>query len=187
MWVPQIFKNIKDDTYGLLSWHYVVGMSFSRAFVPIYFLSYEGNFLATRASKAFGFFLVLYLTLQILGLVVQKKFGPRFFVPKSMHPQKYNYHRDIPAEVLAQAENGRLECLICMEHVHVPQEDGEEGGAVPAAARLEEGNGGPGTDDSAMGSYVITPCNHVYHEQCLSRWLECKFECPACRSTIPPI
>lgn len=183
MWVPQVFKNMSNDTYGPLSWHYVIGMSFSRMFVPLYFLSYNGNFLAIEGNKIFGAFLVIYVAFQVLALLAQKKLGPRFFVPKQIHPKKYDYHRMIPQEVLAQASNGRLECLICMEHVHVPQEEGDgEGKSIGVSpSQLEEGDG------SEMGPYVITPCNHVYHEQCLARWLECKFECPACRATIPPM
>lgn len=182
MWIPQIIKNIYDDTYGPFSWHYVIGMSISRSFVPLYFLSTQDNFLSIEENRTFGTILVLYLILQIVGLLVQKKCGPRFFVPKKMHPQKYDYHREIPPEVLEQASNGRLECLICMEHVHVPQED-----RLPPEVQLEEGAGGAEDDENENGPYVITPCNHIYHENCLSRWLECKFECPACRTTIPPL
>lgn len=32
---------------------------------------------------------------------------------------------------------------------------------------------------------LVTPCDHVYHEECLMRWMEEKLECPTCRQTIP--
>eukprot|EP00818_Percolomonas_sp_WS_P010408 CAMPEP_0117441696 /NCGR_PEP_ID=MMETSP0759-20121206/3766_1 /TAXON_ID=63605 /ORGANISM="Percolomonas cosmopolitus, Strain WS" /LENGTH=635 /DNA_ID=CAMNT_0005233555 /DNA_START=1264 /DNA_END=3171 /DNA_ORIENTATION=- len=33
--------------------------------------------------------------------------------------------------------------------------------------------------------HLVTPCNHLYHEECLKHWMEVKLECPSCRSTIP--
>lgn len=31
---------------------------------------------------------------------------------------------------------------------------------------------------------VRTPCNHVFHEHCLSRWLDSRDTCPVCRHDI---
>eukprot|EP01125_Pyxidicula_operculata_P013452 TRINITY_DN4466_c0_g1_i1.p1 TRINITY_DN4466_c0_g1~~TRINITY_DN4466_c0_g1_i1.p1 ORF type:complete len:467 (-),score=57.26 TRINITY_DN4466_c0_g1_i1:31-1431(-) len=36
-------------------------------------------------------------------------------------------------------------------------------------------------------SYLVTPCNHVFHEACLREWMDRKLECPICRNVIPPI
>lgn len=33
---------------------------------------------------------------------------------------------------------------------------------------------------------MTTPCNHVYHDQCLMRWLEERMICPTCRKVLPP-
>lgn len=32
-----------------------------------------------------------------------------------------------------------------------------------------------------------TPCNHLFHNRCLEKWLELKNECPYCRREIPII
>ena len=32
-----------------------------------------------------------------------------------------------------------------------------------------------------------TPCNHLFHNICLEKWLEFKNECPYCRREIPPL
>lgn len=36
-------------------------------------------------------------------------------------------------------------------------------------------------------SIMKTPCNHLFHNRCLEKWLELKNECPYCRREIPII
>ena len=33
--------------------------------------------------------------------------------------------------------------------------------------------------------FVLTPCQHIFHDHCLSRWLENSRTCPSCRSDLP--
>ena len=35
--------------------------------------------------------------------------------------------------------------------------------------------------------YMITPCNHVFHSDCLEKWIDKKLECPFCRSKLPSL
>ena len=32
--------------------------------------------------------------------------------------------------------------------------------------------------------YMLTPCNHIFHSECLEKWLEQKKECPNCRTSF---
>jgi hypothetical protein len=34
---------------------------------------------------------------------------------------------------------------------------------------------------------MVTPCNHVFHPECLKVWTDRKNECPVCRKKIPSI
>ena len=33
--------------------------------------------------------------------------------------------------------------------------------------------------------YMITPCHHAFHSECLESWFKMKKECPSCRNEIP--
>ena len=35
--------------------------------------------------------------------------------------------------------------------------------------------------------YMLAPCNHLYHSECLKQWMEVKMECPICRTSLPPL
>jgi Ring finger domain len=36
-------------------------------------------------------------------------------------------------------------------------------------------------------NYMLAPCNHLYHAECLKQWMEVKMECPICRTQLPAI
>jgi hypothetical protein len=36
-------------------------------------------------------------------------------------------------------------------------------------------------------AYMLPPCDHIFHRQCLEQWMEVKLECPICRKALPPI
>lgn len=51
-----------------------------------------------------------------------------------------------------------IDCVICMDTVTFP---------------------------SLRTSYMVTPCDHLFHTSCLRPWMDQKMECPTCRSAIP--
>jgi hypothetical protein len=32
---------------------------------------------------------------------------------------------------------------------------------------------------------MMTPCDHIFHADCLQQWMDVKMECPSCRASIP--
>lgn len=34
---------------------------------------------------------------------------------------------------------------------------------------------------------MTTPCNHLFHSNCLTNWMEIKLQCPTCRAELPSI
>jgi hypothetical protein len=94
--------------------------------------------------------------------MMQDKFGPRFFIPARFLPQKYRYDRRIvaPRDDASSTSTGysSMDCVICMTAVDVSEK-----------------------------SYMVAPCDHVFHRDCLSQWMEVKLECPTCRTELPPL
>jgi hypothetical protein len=39
----------------------------------------------------------------------------------------------------------------------------------------------------AAQRYMITPCNHAFHQPCLEQWMEVKMQCPVCRAVLPDV
>lgn len=35
--------------------------------------------------------------------------------------------------------------------------------------------------------YMIAPCNHIFHRECLTQWMDVKMECPVCRTNLPAL
>mmetsp|Transcript_6868 Transcript_6868/g.14993 ORF Transcript_6868/g.14993 Transcript_6868/m.14993 type:complete len:1215 (+) Transcript_6868:309-3953(+) len=40
-------------------------------------------------------------------------------------------------------------------------------------------------DATKRTGYMIAPCNHIFHRDCLMQWMEVKMECPICRKELP--
>jgi hypothetical protein len=167
-WVPQIVTNALRESRTALHPSYLLGMSAARLVSPLYFLGCPQNLALVilgrhRAPQvAMCVALVALTAAQVGVLLLQKRLGPRFFVPAKFLPARYDYGRPLPRrDPEADPEAGAApECPICYAEVE------------SAVARLSR--------------HMITPCDHVFHEACLERWMEQKLECPVCRAGLPP-
>lgn len=170
VWVPQIVFSAVSGTRNALNYVYLFGTALSRLVVPAYVLGCPKNMFAIvfdgmlyAPSTCLALF--IWTAIQLLVIVLQDQLGPRFFVPKALLPVRYNYHRALPQSMVqlpsADPECANLpECVICY-----------------CAVDTEPSGGG----------YMLTPCEHVFHEPCLSRWMEVKLECPVCRASLPSV
>ena len=167
VWVPQIVWNAVAGTRLGLSYIYLFGTGISRLILPLYVMCCPRNMFAIIFeglvyAPVTCLTLVAWTALQLVVLVLQDLFGPRFFVPKFLLPARYDYFRPLSNALVTSndeqvdIEQGLLpECVICYCVVE--------------------------------GEHMITPCDHVFHKQCLGRWMELKLECPVCRTNLPPL
>lgn len=213
-WVPQIVYNATAGTRRAFHPVYMYGMALTRMFIPLYVFGCPHNFLSLllveTASFTFSpaacFVLIVWTALQVGVLAVQDMCGARFFVPKQWLPLKYDYNRPVPRHVL---QNQSLQ----QENASSLADSGETLASASASSTgtgsgtgsgtgtgIGTGSGEPtaGPNESitcvvcynavqlTYGEYMIAPCDHVFHHECLSRWMTIKLECPTCRSPLEP-
>ena len=98
---------------------YLFGMSVTRLYIPLYLWCYRNNFIASMGLDLMAYrpglsaSLVFWVSMQVVVLLLQDKFGPRFFVPDRFLPVRYRYDRPIPASL----EEDHRSCVICMDEV----------------------------------------------------------------------
>ncbi|ORX62922.1 hypothetical protein DM01DRAFT_1297822 [Hesseltinella vesiculosa] len=170
-WIPQIVRNVMRGCRKPLSPRYVLGMTATRLITPLYVYACPDNILAQDPVPSI-WLLVVYLVMQVVVLFLQDLLGPRFFVPEKYLPQTYNYHPLVPPEdeETSHEHSHHLQprdCAICMLPV-------DTSGAVPTGLHV-------------LGriQYMMTPCHHLFHTECLEKWMKIKLECPVCRSYLP--
>ena len=166
-WVPQIIRNVKTNAREPVCDHYLYGMSVSRLLLPAYLLLVQDALPrvlmvpspdAITPSQRLKVFLslVVWQAIQVGLLKLQRLKGARCFVPDYLVPKPYDYQRD-PAHILRAAGADGPECAICM-----------------------------GPVNAVTGEFMVTPCDHMFHEICLRQWMDLKMECPVCRAALPP-
>ncbi|CAK4069873.1 unnamed protein product [Aphanomyces euteiches] len=164
-WVPQIVHNVHREVRNPFDTSYILGMSVTRLFLPLYLYGCPKNFLTAmpifplqyHPNLCYG--LVAWMALQVAVLLLQRHWGPRFFIPAMFLPVKYNYERRMDPDQLSLLrvnQGDELDCVICMVELDVDARD-----------------------------YMIAPCDHIFHRPCLQEWMQVKMECPTCRSPLP--
>lgn len=195
-WWPQIYRNTMRNCRKALSWEYVIGTSILRPFSTLYWYFEDHNLLSIDTSPTTALLLLSWLWLQVIILASQQFLGPRLLVRDSWCPPAYDYHpllRDDDVEangmsigLLASASEAKdkddrtrkvFDCAICMNEIDVPvlSKADNASGRGNGAAWLEQRN------------YMVTPCRHIFHANCLEGWMNLRLVCPVCREGLPPL
>ena len=104
VWIPQIVENAKNRSKNVPTPFFCVALSFSQAFMPVYFLLFDSNIFEIRNSTFWGMTLVLMHLISLLILQCQRWFGARFFIPKMFRMKStYQYH-DLFEDTEGEAE-----------------------------------------------------------------------------------
>ncbi|KAF9074941.1 hypothetical protein BDP27DRAFT_1316219 [Rhodocollybia butyracea] len=129
----------------------------------------------------------------------------------------YNYHPPLPMPDEESPEKSLGDCAICMDAILIdpslrqPNEK-ENPDNWDSKASGTDGPGGRRKSISSRGStgvidpsgfldavqrgvgnavtrksYSLAPCHHLFHTECLERWLAIKNICPQCRRPLPPL
>lgn len=208
IWVPQIYRNVVRGTRKSFLWKFVIPVSIIR-YIPVMYLCLDSsNVLRHRYDPNLAIGIAIYLWLQVTLLGSQYVFGPRFFFPGGVLSNLYDYHPIITEEdletgfdmssdsapILSESGEGKpdsrsenqpligsgeisVDCAICMNPVIIPM--------VPKD-QISWAKSNP-TSILARRRYMVTPCRHVYHTECMEHWMRARLQCPICRNPLPPI
>eukprot|EP01083_Nonionella_stella_P182413 656383_1 len=161
-WLAQCVHNIK--TGHIMSWKMsaVVAHTACKLFFPLYIYGCPHNIAHHDTNYLFCVCLVAWQCAQIFALYwMDCKRNARVFLPHSMRPQQYKYHtinsEDIDDEDIDEEQY--KQCSICLENINWKKE---------------------------YKSIMVTPCNHYFHDNCLTQWMVQRLTCPTCRANIPP-
>jgi len=170
-WVPQIIHNIRTgDKFAIQNW-FLFGVTSIRMFYPLYAYGCPHNFLEIPTDNKVVFGLLVFAGMQMLVLKAQDRWGSRFFIPKRLQPDYYDYHRTFQID-----PDDYDTCAICMVEIVSSTMD-----FTVDKEELIKGS----CEDFAM-NVLTTPCNHRFCQECLIRWMETKMNCPTCRRPLPP-
>ncbi len=158
----QVFYNVWRGTAPGFSPQLVLGLVAVNYLVPIYVRGCPANLMRLRPMGWCIASMILLVTLLVILLYLQHRYGPRFFVPKRLIPGYYDYDFDMSFDTDEDVEEL---CAICMR---------------PLAE-----TGLPCLPDGNVNRIWRTPCAHTFHKGCLLEWIEIKLECPECRAKLP--
>lgn len=211
-WAPQIYRNVMRGSRKSFLWKYIILTSIIRILPLLYFTLVEDNVIKSSSyDPVLAMVVVCWVLVQIFILFVQTVLGPRFFVPKGWLPALYDYHPIITqgeleegltldGEVVAGAglesstaitdtsslletnpmlssDSRSIDCAICMTPVNLvilPQNANISQALTPSLMM-------------ARHQYMVTPCKHVFHTECMEQWMRSRLQCPVCRNPLPPI
>jgi len=177
-WVPQIIRNVKTGEKFALQERFLYGVTAIRLFFPLYAFGCPRNFSEFPTNFLVVLGLLVFTGLQVFILRGQSRWGSRFFIPKSLQPDYYEYHRTFQID-----PDEEEKCAICM--VNFTDDEPEDVDVETVITSAEKGK--RKFDEKDLSKKVLTtPCNHHFCRECLTRWMETKMICPTCRQPLPP-
>jgi hypothetical protein len=197
-WWPQIYRNAMRNCRKALLWKFVVGQSVLRLAPIAYLYTDPGNVLWVANDRRTFLAMAGWVWVQIVLLLTQEFFGPRLLIAPGWAPPAYDYHpllredeeesrmpigftRSATDDSPQAKDKGRrvFDCAICMLDIDVA--------VVPAGAGGGDGGGGIGAGFLSRRAYMVTPCRHIFHTECLEAAMRYRLQCPICRETLPPL
>ncbi|KAL0570589.1 hypothetical protein V5O48_011372 [Marasmius crinis-equi] len=211
IWLPQIVRSVRRGRNSGLSKEYIIGTSAARLYLLLYFLTCPKNVLEIK-RRTWAYPLAGFVCFQALVVILQEIFGPSFFLPKKFAAVKtYDYHPPMPLPDPEAPEQTLGDCAICMDAIRVdpslrmrtdekekdPDWDAKASGMSTGTTKRKNSRSGAGgildAVQKGVGSavnrkyYSLAPCHHLFHTECLERWLAIKNICPQCRRPLPPL
>nr|GAT55742.1 predicted protein [Mycena chlorophos] len=191
-WLPQIVRSVQRGRGSGLSSEYLLGTTICRLSLALYFLLCPKNVLDID-PRPWSRYLALFVCLQAIVVILQDtRLGPTFFLPRRYAVVKaYDYHpiMPLPDDDPESANQSLGDCAICMDAIYIDpsrrrKRSLDDKSAGRSAAALLNG---VQIGANARQNYSVAPCHHIFHTECLERWLAIKNICPSCRRALPAL
>ena len=187
-WICQIIYSAKKGTKPPMSYRYILSASLSKISICLYIKGFKNNIFGYRPNYLKVFIVSSVIMIEAIILFLQKFFGAKFIIPKRFRKKAYNYYKN-KNEI--NESDKELECVICLDKIGNLSVSEEEkiknikGNIIfkTIIKNVEKFK----NKNIVKGTYMLTPCNHLFHTKCLESWLNVKNQCPCCRQSIPPL
>lgn len=184
--IPQIIENAINKSRNTPNSSFAIFMMITQCFFPLYIKGWPDNILELEPDMNWAICFSAFIIVQISILILQRKWGSRFFIPRLCRFwTEYNYYKKFH-EDLEQGENsdGASTCCIWLNPLSFSEDasQNEEPQQNAWGNMFRRSSQGPDTK-----TYMVTPWGHKYHPQCLKSWMQRKLECPFCRTQIPAL
>ena len=166
IWIPQIIENVINRSRNVPMPSFLISLSLSQGFMPVYYLLFGSNIFEFKSSPKWGLTLLFIHWLSIVILLLQRKYGSRFFIPKYFKNKSDYQYQSLSNDVEQDADK---DWAIWLNHLSENQGTDEE------------------HRDNYSKIYMRTPWGHNFHPSWLKTWMNQKLECPFCRTQIPAI
>jgi hypothetical protein len=108
---------------------------------------------------------------------MQAKRGALFFIPRKYRSDYYSYHKTKTELVRLKIDFNLLECSICLKAFYENDVELTDRSTSQTERDL--------IDDDCYDKLMVTPCKHVFHTECLGKWVVVRMECPVCKQRLP--
>ncbi|KAF4593156.1 hypothetical protein EYR38_008868 [Pleurotus pulmonarius] len=192
IWMPQIIRSARRGRASGLSKEYLLGTSACRVYLMLYFLVCPKNVLEVQPRR-WTWLLALFVFAQVGVVLLQDRFGPDFFLPaRFKQVNVYDYHPVLPVPDAEAPEQSLGDCAICMDAIVIDSslrrrsEDKLERQMSSSKSNVKARTSGflnamqkrmVGGGAKARKSYSLAPCHHLFHTECLEKWLAIKVSC----------
>ena len=178
---PQIKYNISfNEKTNSIPKKFQISLLINRIFISIYLKGYKNNIFNSKINFHFCTSLLIFHGYQLLILYFQERNSGDCIIPKKYRKNYYEYKKNIIYLIQKNPDFYKFQCSICLNPF----------------TSIEFINLYLKSDlCSFLKKYFFdkkiyiyqTPCNHFFHIECLTNWMNQKNECPICRKLLPLI
>lgn len=213
-WLSQFSRNTLKNRRKSFLWEFIIGTSIIRLLPIGYLCLNKSNPFRHHYNPVLITVLVIWVSLQIILLYLQEIWGARFWINENWLPKAYDYHyllniedlesgKGFGSDILSNLNNEisignqgvennddnedingngivhcKIDCTICMNEIDLPINTSTNSDGTKLINQI---------DKLKCKDYMITPCHHIFHTQCLEDWMVYKLQCPVCRTGLPPV